>query len=80
MTLQEYLRILRKRGWIIILSMLLAGLVAYGISMFQQELYRFSPWKSARCRRARTGGWATRPRISCATSRPTSRRRKWPSG
>ena len=40
MTLQEYLRILRKRGWIIILSMLLAGLAAYGISMFQQELYR----------------------------------------
>jgi capsular polysaccharide biosynthesis protein len=42
MTLQEYLRILRKRGWIIILAMLLGGLAAFGISMFQEQLYRAS--------------------------------------
>ena len=40
MTLQEYLRILRKRGWIIIVAMLLAGAAAYAISMVQSEMYR----------------------------------------
>lgn len=40
MTLQEYARILRKRGWIIVAAALLAGLLALGVSMFQKELYR----------------------------------------
>ncbi|MCB0131628.1 MAG: hypothetical protein KDD78_12295, partial [Caldilineaceae bacterium] len=40
MTLQEYLRILRKRGWIIIVAILLAGAAAYAISMVQSEMYR----------------------------------------
>lgn len=40
MTIQEYLRILRKRGWIILLAAVLAGALAFGVSMFQKELYR----------------------------------------
>ena len=40
MTIQEYLRVLRKRGWIIVAAALLAGLLALGISMFQNEQYR----------------------------------------
>ena len=40
MTLQEYLRILRKRGWIIVLSMMLAGAAAFGVSAFQEAMYR----------------------------------------
>ncbi len=40
MTFQEYVRILRKRGWIIVATAVLAGLMAMGISMFQKELYR----------------------------------------
>ena len=39
MTLQEYLRILRRRGWIIVLSILLASAAAFGISAFQEEMY-----------------------------------------
>lgn len=40
MTIQEYLRILRKRGWIILLAAVLAGALAFGVSMFQKQLYR----------------------------------------
>ena len=40
MTLQEYLRILRKRGWIILLSMILGAIAAFGISYVQEEMYR----------------------------------------
>jgi capsular polysaccharide biosynthesis protein len=40
MTIQEYARILRKRGWIILLAAVLAGALAFGVSMFQKELYR----------------------------------------
>lgn len=40
MTLQEYWRILRKRGWIMLVAMVLAAVAAYGISYVQRELYR----------------------------------------
>lgn len=40
MTIQEYMRILRKRGWIILLAAVLAGALAFGVSMFQKQLYR----------------------------------------
>jgi capsular polysaccharide biosynthesis protein len=40
MTFQEYTRILRKRGWMIVAAAVLAGLLALGVSMFQKELYR----------------------------------------
>ena len=40
MTIQEYLRILRRRGWIIVLAALLAAVAAFGISAVQDEVYR----------------------------------------
>jgi capsular polysaccharide biosynthesis protein len=40
MTIQEYLRILRRRGWIIVVALLLAAAAAYGISALQTEIYR----------------------------------------
>ncbi|MCL4859696.1 MAG: hypothetical protein KJZ93_09845 [Caldilineaceae bacterium] len=40
MTIQEYLRILRRRGWIIVAAMMLAAVAAYGVSFLQAELYR----------------------------------------
>jgi capsular polysaccharide biosynthesis protein len=40
MTLQEYWRIIRTRGWIILVSMLLAAALAFGISYLQKELYQ----------------------------------------
>ncbi len=40
MTIQEYLRILRRRGWIIIVSMLLGAVGAFLISYAQEPLYR----------------------------------------
>jgi len=39
MTLQEYMRILRRRGWIILASAIICGALAYGISYFQKEVY-----------------------------------------
>jgi capsular polysaccharide biosynthesis protein len=40
MTIQEYIRILRHRGWIIVAAVLLAAVAAYGVSYLQKELYR----------------------------------------
>ncbi len=40
MTLQEYLRILRQRGWIILVAMVVAAVAAFGISTLQAELHR----------------------------------------
>ena len=40
MTIQEYIRILRRRGWIILLAALVAALAAFGISAVQDEVYR----------------------------------------
>ena len=40
MTIQEYIRIIRKRGWIVLLAMLLAGAAGYGISTMQEDIYR----------------------------------------
>jgi capsular polysaccharide biosynthesis protein len=40
MTIQDYLRILQRRGWIIAVAVILAGVAAYGISSLQQEMYR----------------------------------------
>ena len=42
MELQAYLRILRKRGWIILLVAILAGASAFGFSKFQTPLYKAS--------------------------------------
>jgi len=39
MTFQEYWRIIRKRGWIILLAMFLGAAAAFVISYFQKDLY-----------------------------------------
>lgn len=40
MTIQEYIRILRQRGWIIVLAVVLAAGAAYGVSYLQKDLYQ----------------------------------------
>lgn len=40
MSAREYLRILRKYGWIVVVAMLLAALGAFAISNFQKRLYQ----------------------------------------
>mgnify|MGYP000871528157 CR=1 FL=1 len=40
MTLHEYWRIIRKRGWIIIVAMVLAGILAFGISYMQRDEFQ----------------------------------------
>ncbi len=40
MEIKTYLRILRKRGWIIILAAVIAGAAAFGISQLQDPIYR----------------------------------------
>jgi capsular polysaccharide biosynthesis protein len=46
MTIQEYIRILRRRGWILIAATLLAAAAAFGISYFQEEMYRATVYVS----------------------------------
>jgi len=40
MSIQEYIRIIRQRGWIVLLAAILASSAAYGISYYQEALYR----------------------------------------
>lgn len=40
MEIKAYLRILRRRGWIIILAALIAGAAAFGFSRLQEPVYR----------------------------------------
>lgn len=40
MTIQEYLRILRRRGWVIVAAVVLAAVAAYGVSYIQEDIYR----------------------------------------
>jgi capsular polysaccharide biosynthesis protein len=40
MTIQEYIRIIQRRGWIIVVAVLLAAAGAFGVSSFQEEMYR----------------------------------------
>jgi len=46
MSIQEYIRIIRRRGWIVVVAALLAALAAFGISSFQKDLYRASVYIS----------------------------------
>lgn len=55
MTIQEYIRILRKRGWIVIVAALLAAIAAYGISFMQKDVYRATAFISAVPARADAG-------------------------
>ncbi len=59
MTIQEYIRILRQRGWIIVAAILLAAAAAYGVSYFQDELYRATVYVSTVPARADFGLGAT---------------------
>ncbi|MEM7530864.1 MAG: Wzz/FepE/Etk N-terminal domain-containing protein [Chloroflexota bacterium] len=40
MTIQEYIRILRRRGWMIVLAVIVAGGAAFGVSYLQEKEYR----------------------------------------
>ncbi|MEZ4862206.1 MAG: Wzz/FepE/Etk N-terminal domain-containing protein [Caldilineaceae bacterium] len=46
MTIQEYIRIIRRRGWIVVAAMLLAAIAAYGVSFVQKEMYRATVYVS----------------------------------
>ena len=46
MTIHEYIRILRRRGWIIVAAVLLTALAAFGISYLQEDLYRATVYVS----------------------------------
>ena len=55
MTIQEYIRILRRRGWIIVAAALLAAVAAYGISSVQEQLFSASIYVSTLPARADWG-------------------------
>ncbi len=40
MSIQDYIRIIRRRGWIVVAAALLAAAAAFGISSVQKDLYR----------------------------------------
>lgn len=46
MSIQEYIRIIRRRGWIVVAAALLAAVAAFGISRFQNDLYRATVYVS----------------------------------
>lgn len=46
MTIQEYIRILRRRGWLVLVAMVLAGVAAYGVSYLQKDVYRATVYVS----------------------------------
>lgn len=46
MTIQEYIRIIRRHGWIIVVAALLAAVAAFGVSSLQNELYRATVYVS----------------------------------
>ncbi len=55
MTIQEYIRILRKRGWIVIVAVILAVIAAFSVSYLQKELYRATVYISVVPARADLG-------------------------
>lgn len=46
MNIQEYIRILRRRGWIVVAAVLLCAAAAFGVSALQKEVYRASVYVS----------------------------------
>lgn len=46
MTIQEYIRIIRRRGWIVVIAALLAAAAAYGISYLQKDVFRSTVYVS----------------------------------
>lgn len=46
MSIQEYIRIIRRRGWIVVVAALLAAVAAFGISAVQRDLFRATVYVS----------------------------------
>ena len=46
MSFQEYIQIIRRRGWIIVLTTVLAAIAAFGVSYMQEDLYRATVYVS----------------------------------
>lgn len=46
MSIQEYLRIIRRRGWIVVAAALLAAAAAFGVSYLQKDLFRATVYVS----------------------------------
>jgi capsular polysaccharide biosynthesis protein len=46
MTIQEYLRILQRRGWVIVVAVILAAAGAFAISYVQEDMYRATVYVS----------------------------------
>lgn len=46
MSIQEYIRIIRRRGWIIIAAVLLAAIAAFAVSAIQKDLFRATVYVS----------------------------------
>ena len=46
MTIQEYIRIIRRRGWIIVVSTLLTAAAAFAVSYIQEDMYRATVYVS----------------------------------
>lgn len=46
MTIQEYLRILQRRGWIIVVAVILGAAAAFGVSYIQEDMYRATVYVS----------------------------------
>lgn len=61
MTIQEYLRILQRRGWMIVVAVLLAAAACFGVSYLQEDMYRATVYVSTVPARP-DGVWAIRPR------------------
>ncbi|MCB0186369.1 MAG: hypothetical protein KDE31_19010, partial [Caldilineaceae bacterium] len=46
MSIQEYIRIIRRRGWIVVAAALLAAVAAFGVSAIQKDLFRATVYVS----------------------------------
>lgn len=46
MSIQEYIRIIRRRGWIVIVAALLAAVAAFAVSTIQKDLFRATVYVS----------------------------------
>lgn len=46
MTIQEYLHIIRRRGWIIVIATLLTAIAAFAVSFVQEDMYRATVYVS----------------------------------
>ncbi len=46
MTIQEYIRLIRRWGWLVVATTLLAAVAAYGVSYLQSDLYRATAYIS----------------------------------